>query len=86
MAIRFPRLHIAESVVNRILNAADELETRAEARQAAPFAHVPPVPDPSMQGAALDAALATPPADMPPVSDETEAALEPAIVADGLGL
>lgn len=45
------QMHIAESVLNRILNFVDELEA-------------PPAVMPS--GMALDAALATPTPDMPP--------------------
>lgn len=59
--IRFPKMHIAESVVNRILNLRDEL----------PPVHrpmptpTPNVPDPNVQGLQLDQALAqpTPPVD-----------------------
>lgn len=46
-----PKMHIAESVLNRILNFVDELEAPAIA-----------APD----GAALDAALAAPTPEMPP--------------------
>lgn len=79
-------MHVAESVVNRILNAADDLERAGSTSRAPPSPHAPTVPDPTAEGAALDAALQTPPPEMPPVSDEAEAALEPAIVAEGLGL
>lgn len=81
--IKFPRMHIATSVVNRILNAADEIErSRPQAAQepvAAPIA--PTVPDPSVEGAALDSALQTQPPAMPPLEDDpasdTANAIEP---------
>lgn len=72
MAIRFPRMHIAESALNRILNLRDELaeETPPPAAPAAPVA-APTAPDPALQGIELDAALAapTPPVDAPAEPD-----------------
>lgn len=53
------QMHIAESVLNRILNFVDELEA-------------PPVTAPD--GAALDAALAAPTPEMPP-AEGVDAAL-----------
>lgn len=61
--MRFPQIHIAESVVNRILNVADELEPVGQADINAP----PPVTDPTRQSAALDLALAQPQPGMPPL-------------------
>lgn len=58
--IHFPRLHIAQSTVNRILNVANGMQ-RDQARQVPP-AIPPAVPDATAQGAALDQALQTPPA------------------------
>lgn len=57
--IKFPQVHIANSVVNRILNVADGIEDTRN--QAARAAQVPPpvVPDTTEQSAALDSALAT---------------------------
>ena len=73
--IKFPKMHIAESVVNRILNAADDVAPAAPDEM--PMEPAVPVP----QGEALDAALATPPAEMPPLEDNPEGdtanALEP---------
>ena len=46
--------HLADSVLNRILNFADELEA-------------PPTADPAPLGAQIDAALAAPPAELPAV-------------------
>lgn len=87
--IRFPRMHIATSVVNRILNAADELETAADRRNppaTAAFRREPPVPavpDPTIEGAELDAALRQPPGDMPPLERDpaspTANAIEPVL-------
>lgn len=69
--IRFPRLHIAESVLNRIQNTMEG--TGALGVQIPP----PIVPDPTMQGAVLDEQLAAPlpsagvtPEEQPIVEDE----------------
>lgn len=53
--IKFPRVHIAKSVVNRILNMADGMPNNA-----APKPMAPRVPDTMAQGANLDAALSSP--------------------------
>jgi hypothetical protein len=73
--IRFPRLHVAESVVNRILNAFDDIQARPsrQGRSAArgepaalpgsdnPLAEAEDLaPDPTLAGGALDLALAEP--------------------------
>lgn len=61
--IKFPRVHIAQSVVNRILNTRDELRRSAAGGEAGAPAPVPPpnVPDPTLEGAELDNNLAEPP-------------------------
>lgn len=63
--IRFPQLHIAQSVTNRILNVVDELrESRILPTPPAPHTE-PEVPlDTGMEGMKLDQALATPPGPM----------------------
>lgn len=61
-------MHMAESVLNRMLNFMDELDGK-------PLAPV------AVQGAAIDAALATPPPDLPQV-----AGMDEALVAKGLKL
>lgn len=57
MSIRFPKMHIAQSVVNRILNVADGI-------QPSPTPAPPPAaPDPAqvaVQGAAIDYKLHSP--------------------------
>lgn len=58
--IKFPKVHIAASVVNRILNVRDELGASAPAR--APVA--PNVPDPTAEGDVIDAKLNAPAPDM----------------------
>lgn len=66
MTIRFPKIHIATSVANHILNIADGLPPIA------PEPVAPPVmPDIGGQGAALDAQLATPsaPTELPAGAD-----------------
>lgn len=55
MSVKFPKLHIATSVVNRILNVADGLPDPGS--QATPGAPTPRVPDPSMQSVELDKRL-----------------------------
>ena len=53
--MKFPTVHLAKSVVNRIMNMGDEAKAMA-------MQHAPPVvPDPVKQGQRLDQALATPP-------------------------
>ena len=65
-AIRFPRHHIATSVVNRILNVADGIEPGGVSGVQA---NAPPLPDNlSSQSAALDMALHTPPAATVPLN------------------
>lgn len=53
MSIKFPKVHIATSVVNRILDVADGISRM-------PALVVPNAPEPLPQGAQLDAALAQP--------------------------
>lgn len=54
-SIRFPRINIATSTVNRILNVADGIPSPV------PSVVVPPaLPDVALQGAQLDAQLQTP--------------------------
>lgn len=66
--IRFPKMHIASSVVNRILNAADELESRYPPPVAAPAPSTPGVAaDTSGQSLALDAAISAPLGELPPL-------------------
>jgi len=56
MSIKFPKMHIATSVVNRILNVADGLPDRPSELPTAPD-----LPNIGAQGLMLDNALATPP-------------------------
>lgn len=60
--IKFPKLHIATSVVNRIMNINDQLELNLSAPQpAAAIDAVPNVPDAhETTGPAIDAALYAP--------------------------
>lgn len=57
MPIRFPKHHIAKSVVSQILNVADGLVTSS---QSSPQSPIPDVPATAGQSAALDDALAQP--------------------------
>jgi len=66
--MRFPKQHIASSVVNRILNVADELEADAIRTGALIRTSAPPLPtNPAAQSAELDEALDTPPPSTPPI-------------------
>lgn len=60
--IAFPRIHIAESVLNRIMNTLE-----GDSPLALETAPAPVVPDPTSLGLALDEELQTPmpPADVP---------------------
>jgi len=53
---RYPRLHVAESTVNRILNVA------AQVPQPVSVTVPPAMPDVALQGAELDAKMKAPPA------------------------
>ena len=66
MTMRFPKYHLATSVVNRILNVANRVQAMPLPTQA------PQVPDASRQGQAIDNQLATPPASAqaPPGTEE----------------
>lgn len=66
--MRFPQLHIAESVVNRLLNLADDLEQESDAAISAP----PPVTDPTRQSLQLDQALQQPAPNMPPLDESAD--------------
>lgn len=56
MTIKFPKVHIATSVVNRILNIADGLPDSGS--QASPVPPVPDVPDVETQSDVLNESLA----------------------------
>ena len=75
--IRFPRMHIAESVVNRILNAADDIQTTEMAPP-----NIPQMPgNVAQQGAAIDQATHAPVGDVAPIE-----AIEDALTARALDL
>lgn len=66
MAIPFPKLHIATSAINRILNA---MEGEKSLSVTTPAMQAPPdVTSPMVEGEGLDAALSQPPTpvDVPP--------------------
>ena len=54
--MRFPKYHLATSVVNRIMNVAKQVQAMPVPTQA------PQVPDSARQGQAIDQAIAQPPA------------------------
>lgn len=57
MTIKFPKVHIATSVVNRIMNIADGMPDGASQAVVAPE---PRIPDTETQSAVLDEKLAAP--------------------------
>jgi hypothetical protein len=60
-AAKFPRLHIADSVVNRILNLNDSLVLEKEIQQSFKLPEMPPqIAEPILEGGAINAALAKP--------------------------
>lgn len=62
MPIRFPTMHIAESVTNRILNVWDDLQAADQPAMTPTPPAAPNTPQGvEIQGAQLDAALSTPP-------------------------
>ena len=66
MSIRFPKMHLAESVSNRILNIAAGLPSLAPQLTEAPM-----LPDTELQSDSLDAQLNTPlaPTELPGGAD-----------------
>lgn len=73
--IRFPRMHIAQSVVNRIINTANQVRPQ----QDLPPPHVPAVPDPGEQGEKIEDALSTSPGPMHSPAGAEAAMLEAAL-------
>lgn len=67
MRLKFPTMHIADSVINRILNAADGIPVVAPTTPT----QAPALPDTATQGAMIDAQLAQPVADNIPPIDQT---------------
>ena len=69
--MRFPKYHLATSVVNRIMNVANRVQAMPVPDKA------PNIPNPTAQGQALDKALATPPQPVPaPAGSEEVVAME----------
>ncbi len=64
--MRFPKMHIAESVVNRIMNAAGAI----------------PMPNIAAQGAAIDAAVRAPAAAVAPPAGSEPAMLAASLEGD----
>jgi hypothetical protein len=83
MSIRFPKMHIAASVVNRILNAHDEIQSgRAAAAATRAPQDEPSPPDPNLEGTMLNMQLMQPPAPSEAPDDQTADAI--ALKAGGL--
>lgn len=62
-------MHIAESVVNRLLNVADGLPSGTGEPKPAPYP-----PNPALEGARLNEALAQPVGELPPIQQAPEVA------------
>lgn len=84
--IRFPQMSIAASVVNRILNVADEIESQRIATQALSVPSTPAVPDASVAGQQIDAKLEQGTPDVPAVDDPEAAAAATSIATGGTAL
>lgn len=70
MAIRFPRMHIAASTANRILNIADQIDRTGKAPPIKVAKPVPPVPyNTETQGYNLDEQLTAPVPAMPKLGE-----------------
>ncbi len=69
--IPFPKIHIAESALNRIFNALD-----GEMQSLNPPMEQPSIPDSDAEGAAVETALNTPPApaEVPPGTEQAAGA------------
>jgi hypothetical protein len=73
--IKFPRVHIAESVTSRILDVRDELERGSPLKAGGGALDVPPpvVPDPAPIGEAIDLKANLPPdPNVPPLEPPPE--------------
>jgi hypothetical protein len=81
--IRFPKMHIAASVVNRILNTHDEIQRGSSAPAEVRGPNDQPAPaDPNLEGTMLNAQLMQPAAPSEAPDDQTAAAI--ALKAGGL--
>lgn len=69
MSVKFPKVHIATSVVNRILNVADGLPAHASALSVPE----PEIPDTGAQSLMLNEQLATPPGELPGIDQAPDA-------------
>lgn len=75
--IPFPKIHIAQSVINRILNTMDDVGSMSMP------AIEPSVPDPTIEGAAIDEKVNAPAAPVA-AADGNEAATGEAMVESSL--
>jgi hypothetical protein len=83
MGIPFPKMHIAASAINRIMNAVEG--EKSLGFSATDMISPPTTPDPGVEGAMLDTKIATPvaPADVPP--DQAPQAEQSAEATSALG-
>jgi len=92
MPIRFPTMHIADSVVNRILNVNDELDAAGKAAPVTPALQLPNAPTMPLgvdvQGVKIDEQTNSAAMDSPIAADESGgvAAPSPGSVIQGANL
>lgn len=79
MPIPFPKLHIAESTVNRILNTIE-----GEPSLGMPMPPPTP-PNPALEGAVLDSELEAPPDDVAVLPEEQDAANQGMVTESAMG-
>lgn len=77
MPIKFPRMHVAESAVNRILNVSEELRPRSVPAPEPvdlpmPEPRAPVVPDASLSGIQLDESLGAQTPELPPLEQTAD--------------
>ena len=77
--IRFPKIHIAESVSNRILNIADGMPSPAPVVLPSPV-----MPDVELESDALNAQVMTPPEPTPMPEGSDGAVVDAALNGDSL--
>lgn len=83
MGIPFPKIHIATSVMNRLMNA---IEGEQSLSITTPEMQTPPIaPDPAMEGAELDTKLAQPAASVDVAPEDAPAAEQGAALNSVMG-
>jgi hypothetical protein len=81
--IKFPKMHIAASVVNRILNVRDDMTNGRQTLDIPTGTRAPDVPDPQRLGVGIEEAIATPAAPLPGADRGGDGAAAVASIAEG---